>query len=115
MNKTGISTEQLLFEHTFRQAENTIKRDEERLYHCNATVFTSPLVDNVIFLQSYKTVVALYDIENNTIYQRGRYSHTTYQHFRKFRNFCWENYCDPRKISVLDIKEINLELYNWFR
>lgn len=115
MNKTGISTEALLFEHTFREVENTITRNEERLYYCNATVFESPVIDGCIFLKSYRTVVALYDIENNTIYQRGRFTRTTYQHFRKFRNFCWENYCDPRKISPWDIKEINLELYNWFK
>lgn len=115
MNKTGIPTESLLFEHTFRQVENTITRNEKRLYHCTATVFESPIIEGYVFLKSYNTVVALFDIENKTVYQRGRFTRTTYQHFRKFRNYCWENYCNVREMKPWDIKEKNLELYNWFK
>lgn len=62
-------------------------------------------------LRSYDTVVALYDEKNNVLYSYGRYSHTTYQHIRKFRNMmALENGGKP-----WEVEEINLELVNWFK
>lgn len=65
---------------------------------------------NVKVLRSYNTIVALYDEQNNVLYSYGRYSSTTYQHIRKFRN----NMGYERGIRPWDIEEINLELVNWY-
>lgn len=86
--------------------------NKHRLYHCTAWVYE---IGDVVYLESYCTIVAYYYKPTNTIYINGRYSRTTYQHCRKFRNYCWENYCNARKFKPWDIKEINLERVNWFK
>ena len=62
-------------------------------------------------LRSYDTVVALYDEMENVLYSYGRYSMTTYQHIRKFRNLMGME----RGIAPWNIQEINLELVNYFK
>lgn len=61
-------------------------------------------------LRSYKTVVALYDEWENVLYSYGRYSMTTYQHIRKFRNLM----ATENGIAPWDIREVNLELVDYF-
>ena len=62
-------------------------------------------------LRSYDTVVALYDEMENVLYSYGRYSMTTYQHIRKFRNLMGME----RRIAPWNIQEVNLELVNYFK
>ena len=72
-----------------------------RINRCEAW-FTR--VDSLIFVKSYNTIVAVYD--GKTLYSNGRYSMTTYQHIRKFRNnYTADGYMTP---------EVNLERVNWF-
>lgn len=63
-------------------------------------------------LRSYDTIVAMYLRSNHGLYVLGRYSMTTYQHVRKFRNWIWEEY-HPTE-HPWDITEKNLESVNWF-
>lgn len=56
---------------------------------------------------SYNTIVAIYSPNTGVLYSVGRFSMTTYQHIRKYKN----NYT-PNKYNT---KEINLELCNWFK
>ena len=57
------------------------------------------------FLRSYNTIVAVFNKYNNMLISYGRYSSTTYQHIRKFR----DNVC-----GGYNIKERNLEYENWY-
>ena len=68
--------------------------------------------DNV-YLYSYNTLVAMYSKSDNIVYRFGSFSSTTYQHMRKFRKWCWENYkpCD----KSWDIVEHTEEFENWYR
>lgn len=88
------------------------RTNNNRLYHCTAWVHD---FGHIVYLESYVTIVAYFDKESNTIYVNGRYSSTTYQHVRKFRNWCWEHYCNARELHSWDIKEVNLERVNWFK
>ena len=58
------------------------------------------------WLKSYTTVVAVYVPEDDTLYSFGRYSSTTYQHVRKFRN----NYLPNMHMT----NEVNIEYENWY-
>ena len=59
-----------------------------------------------IWLKSYRTIVAVYIPDGDTLYSFGRYSATTYQHIRKFRN----NVCP----NMHHTHEVNIEYENWF-
>ena len=72
-----------------------------RINHCQAW-FTR--INDMIFIKSYGTIVALFD--GDTLYSNGRYSNTTYQHIRKFKN----DYT-PQGYNT---KETNLERCNWY-
>ena len=85
----------------------------ERLYHCSAW-FTGGDNPHYVFLKSYNTVVAVFDRDEKTVVAFGRYSMTTYQHVRKFRNRMWELWCNARECAARDIKEVNMEKENWF-
>lgn len=60
----------------------------ERLYNCNASVYQLP---GFKILKSYETVIAIYDEENNTVYDILRliygYTATSAQHISKFQRF----------------------------
>lgn len=72
-----------------------------RICHCQAWYAN---VGDLVFIKSYNTIVAVYD--GKTLFSNGRYSMTTYQHIRKFRNnYTREMYKTP---------EINLERVHWF-
>ena len=74
-----------------------------RLFHCTAWYYTDD--NGWIWLKSYNTVVAVYVPEDDTVYSFGRYSSTTYQHVRKFRNMM------P---SYYRTNEVNIEYENWY-
>lgn len=77
---------------------------EKRVNRCQAWYYKDRNGD--MYLRSYVTLVAVYKADEKVLYSLGRYSMTTYQHIRKFRN----DYCpDGHKT-----KEENLELVNWF-
>ena len=59
-----------------------------------------------VALKSYNTIVAIYDKSERILYSFGRYSRTTYQHIRKFRN----DYLP----DMHNTKEVNCEFCNWF-
>lgn len=58
------------------------------LYHCNACVRK---IGDVYFLQSYRTIVAVYDPCNDEVYTDSYYSSTTCQHTAKFRTWLYQN------------------------
>lgn len=79
----------------------------KRLYSCRA--WHARVADYEV-LVSYNSIVAFYDYLTDRLIVRGRYSMTTYQHIRKFRNLMGYSL----GIKPWDIEEINLELVNWF-
>lgn len=75
-----------------------------RVHKCQAWFYET---NDYILLRSYRTLVAIYDKVNNVLVSRGRFSSTTYQHIRKFRN----DYLP----DMHNTPEINLELVNWYK
>lgn len=75
-----------------------------RINHCQAWFGYEPTY-KVYLIKSYDTIVAYED--KDTLYSLGRFTMTTYQHIRKYRN-------DYSKNKVYT-KEKNLELVNWFK
>lgn len=59
----------------------------ERLYSCNAYTYR---VNNLVFLQSYRTIIAVIDLNTDTCYDWLRlvygYTATSAQHISKFMN-----------------------------
>lgn len=76
-----------------------------RINHCQAWFYETQFNgDRVVFIRSYNTVVGF--LYQGTLYSLGRYSMTTYQHIRKFRNnYTRDSYNTPEK---------NLALVDWF-
>lgn len=104
-------TEKDILKLTYDEIQNLMNNTidcYERINHCQAW-FNDALYLNkrVCFIKSYNTVVALYCYDNQKLYSVGKFSMTTYQHIRKYKN----NYT-PNKHNT---KEINLELCNWFK
>lgn len=87
---------------------NIPDRKWTRVNHCQAYYIGE---GDVKVLRSYHTIVALYDYKDNLLISYGRYSMTTYQHIRKFRNLMGME----RGIAPWDIQEVNLELVNMFK
>ena len=71
----------------------------KKFRNCSACIADNG--DNIVLL-SYRTIVALFDKESKTVFARGRYSATTYQHVSKFAHDC-----GAKKVE-------NLELVNWY-
>ena len=78
--------------------------EPKRVNHCQARYYT----DNAgwKWLKSYNTIVAVYVPKDDTLYSFGRYSSTTYQHIRKFRNDYLPN--------MYFTNEVNIEYENWY-
>lgn len=93
---------------TFLQVKTT-----KRLYHCTAYIYDDE-VNGLVWLRSYNTIVACYNKESGCLHRFGRYSSTTYQHYRKFRNWLWENGA-PAGARPWDIVEVQHEFENWYR
>ena len=79
------------------------KTNKNRVHKCQAWYEE---IGNFIVLQSYDTIVAVYSKSERILYSFGRYSMTTYQHIRKFRN----DYLP----DMHNTKEINCGFVNWF-
>lgn len=54
-----------------------------RVGHCKAYLVPD---SGVMYIQSYKTIIGVYDKADKTYYSMGAYSMTTYQHERKALN-----------------------------
>ena len=94
------------------ELKNSIGMHEDdwtRLYKCTAWYRNT---DDYVFLKSYNTIVAVYDKADGITYVYGRYSATTYQHVRKFRNLMWEKYSPVD--APWHMPELNMELVDWF-
>lgn len=76
---------------------------EKRVNKCQAWFVDT---GDMLILKSYNTIVAVYDKQSKILFSCGRYTMTTYQHIRKFRN----NYTPSMHYTT----EANLELCNWF-
>ena len=83
---------------------NAWRDTEHRVNCCQAWFVTTPAH---MILKSYNTIVAVYDMKTGVLFSIGRFSSTTYQHIRKFRN----NYCPKMHLT----EEHNLELVNWYK
>ena len=85
----------------------------KRINRCQAWYYHDTNTD-LVWIKSYNTIVAVYDVYAGVLVSLGRYSMTTYQHIRKFRN----DYA-PVFTSFIhagwEVDEINLELTNWFK
>ena len=79
----------------------------ERLLQCEAWVGDA---EGCVMLKSYGTVVATYIVAEQILLSRGRYSMTTYQHVRKFRNEMGKRF----NVAPWNIEEINAEIDDWF-
>ena len=88
-----------------------------RLYHC--TAWYSDVIpgdkDSYVFLKSYNTVVAVYLINERKVVRFGKYSNTTYQHMRKFRQAMWLEHVNALDFSPWDIQEVQCEFVNWYK
>lgn len=83
---------------------NAYRDTKTRVNKCQAWFVTTP---SHMILKSYETIVAVYDYRTRVLFSIGRFSSTTYQHVRKFRN----NYCPDTYFT----EEHNLELVNWYK
>lgn len=93
-NMTSKEVRQALIdvrEYVERQIADGMHVEWKRLAKCQAWYW---VWGGMIFLKSYDTIVAVYSGQYDTLFSYGRYSNTTYQHIRKFRNTCtphmWE-------------------------
>lgn len=83
--------------------------DWKRINHCNAFFSNSLYYDDkpFVLVKSYNTIVAIYFPSDNLLVTLGRFTMTTYQHIRKFKN--------SHTKQLYKTNEINLELVNWFK
>ena len=81
--------------------------NKHRINHCQAWFAPFTVGGRAITLvRSYDTIVAFYEVATDCLVSLGRYTMTTYQHIRKFRN----NYLPHGYYT----EEINVEFVNWF-
>ena len=59
---------------------------KNRLYYCKAWII-KPDFSDFLILQSYSTIVAVYQFSTGILWVFGYYSNTTAQHVAKFRNW----------------------------
>lgn len=65
---------------SFGYNESIRYRKCRRVGHCKAYLVPD---SGVMYIQSYKTIIGVYDKADKTYYSMGAYSMTTYQHERK--------------------------------
>ena len=63
-----------------------VKGHAEQLYNCKAWIFI-PGNSDFIILQSYTTIVAVFQRSSGILWVFGFYSHTTVSHIAKFKNW----------------------------
>ena len=103
-----------VFEYITQNGGPTVK-DYSRLRHCTARVGTLMYGDKLYrVLKSYSTIVALYDVQTNTLVEYGHFSSTTYQHISKFSTDMYLEYQVRSNIPAYHVNRINLEMCDWF-
>ena len=103
-----------VFEYIDQNGVGTVQ-DYSRLRHCTAWVGTQVYGDKLYrVLKSYSTIVALYDVQTNTLVEYGHFSSTTYQHISKFRTDMYLEYQVRSNIPAYHVNRINLEMCDWF-
>lgn len=72
-----------------------------RLNHCSAWIISSNY-SKWVLLQSYKTIVAAYDKNTETLFVFNRYSATTLQHVVKFQKWLLKemNPCQVKRVNL---------------
>ena len=99
-----------VFEYIEQNGGRTVQ-DYSRLRHCTAWVGTQMYGDKLYrVLKSYSTIVALYDVQTNTLVEYGHFSSTTYQHISKFRTDMYLEYQVRSNIPAYHVNRINLEM-----
>ena len=68
---------------SFGDKDRLKARKCRRVGHCKAYLVPD---SGVMYIQSYKTIIGMYDKIDKTYYSMGAYSMTTYQHERKALN-----------------------------
>ena len=86
----------------------------KRLYRCTAWLYVDYDL-YLVWLRSYGTIVACFDCASQELHRFGRYSATTYQHYRKFRNWLFENMYAPNSEKPWEITEVQHEFENWYQ
>lgn len=83
------STKRELTDAVISEYNSAVKVQCEQLYYCKAWIIQPDNSDFVI-LQSYTTIVAVYQRTTKILWVFDHYSNTTSQHIAKFRN--WVRY-----------------------
>ena len=81
-----FTTRKELIETVINECNRAVKGQAEQLYSCKAWVFM-PDNSDFIILQSYTTIVALFQRSTGILWVFDFYSNTTVQHVAKFRNW----------------------------
>ena len=103
-----------VFEYIKQNGGRTVQ-GYSRLRHCSAWVGTQMYGDKLYrVLKSYSTIVALYDVQTNTIVEYGHFSSTTYHHIAKFSSDMYLEYQVRSNIPAYHVNRINLEMCDWF-
>lgn len=80
------TTRQELADAVIKEYNRAVKGQAVQLYYCKAWIFT-PANSDFIILQSYTTIVAVFQRTTGILWVFGRYSSTTSQHIAKFHNW----------------------------
>lgn len=81
-----FTTRRELTETVINEYNRAIKGQAVQLYYCKAWIFT-PDNSDFIILQSYTTIVAVFQRSSGILWVFGFYSHTTASHIAKFKNW----------------------------
>lgn len=98
-------TRKELAESVLSQSDLHLGGYRSQLYSCKAWIL-HPDFSDFLILQSYSTIVAVYQFSTNILWVFGFYSNTTTQHIAKFRN--WIRY----KYRLAWIQPRTVKLYN---
>ena len=102
-----------VFEYIEQNGGRTVQ-DYSRLRHCTALVGTLMYGDKLYrVLNSYGTIVALYDVQTNTIVEYGHFTLTTYWHIAEFGSDMCLEYQVRSNTSAYHVNRINLEMCDW--
>lgn len=86
------STRSELVKAVEHQSSLNVGGSKSRLYYCMAWII-KPDFSDFLILQSYSTIVAVYQFSTGILWVFGYYSATTAQHIAKFRNWIRYEFC----------------------
>lgn len=99
----NFTTRKELTETVINECNRAVKGQAEQLYSCKAWVFM-PDNSDFIILQSYTTIVAVFQRSTGILWVFGFYSNTTAQHVAKFGKWIRYKYNTgwnyPRKVNL---------------